>query len=112
MLESNYNSHTEKTKNSPAIQTVQSLDCKYCNRTFTSDKHKRMHMTKMHHPDRCVRCCKPFENAQVIPEHMKTHAGDLKPCTCYVCGKGFNGTTDLRNHVNVSTTYDPDQLFF
>lgn len=104
----------EEFKNSQTNQAVESLNCKYCNKIYTSEWHLRSHMKKMHHPTNCLRCWKPFENAEEIPEHMKTHVGDLSPCICYVCGKVFNGLADLRTHLNVSNlvTYITQTLIF
>lgn len=50
----------------------------------------------------CRRCCKPFENIELIAEHLKSHANDLTPFVCYVCGKGMANKTVLTKHIMVS----------
>lgn len=56
----------------------------------------------------CRRCCKPFENQELLDEHMKSHADDLTPFECYICGQGIANKGALTRHMSVrNSNYSP-----
>ena len=81
-----------------------SVDCTLCNIICRSTREYVWHMRE-YHPEAtftCDICGKVYQSFNGRYKHMKVHSGNK--VVCIVCGRGFNFTTELKNHLPVHDT--------
>lgn len=97
---------SDDVKNVPVLEDNDNSDempvkCDRCDASYTNARSLSVHMTRTH-PHECNRCCKHFDDAETLLGHIKSHDGDLTPCKCYICEKGFESKGSLHRHIKVN----------
>lgn len=63
---------------------------------------QRNYKLQLHDPMKCPIYEKRFNLSRLLSRHLKCHS-DIKRYLCTFCGKGFNGTVDLKSHTKTHT---------
>ena len=81
--------------------TKLSHKCDFCDKTFSSNGGKKIHMSICSQKDsekaKCDLCDKHFDSKPDLEQHCKVAHPDN--CKCSICGKGFNQLKDLTKHL-------------
>lgn len=87
---------------SPKKVKEQIFECNICNKSFQSNRKKRIHYTNSHTSQRefkCVICYKTLSSESTFKNHLKNH-NRKKPYQCSQCPKSFATKSVLKRHMN------------
>lgn len=76
------------------------FNCLLCNKTFAKKCYLTQHNKTAHigsKPFKCSKCGKKYETTEGLNEHLSKHT-DVKPFRCKQCPKAFVHKTDLKRH--------------
>lgn len=79
-----------------------SIQCEYCNETFTTTIKLTKHLKTVHEKNkklyRCNECREFFPMMKLKELHSAYHSSIEKPFMCYMCSKTFADEAQLLNH--------------
>jgi len=83
--------------------------CHFCSKAFRSsdevNSHLRVHAGDK--PFKCLLCEKSFSTSSHLHTHERHIHSDVRPHSCYYCGKQFKQVGDVKRHVRVHTGAKP-----
>lgn len=85
------------------------FNCEICNKNFAKKCYLTQHNKTAHvgsKPFKCIKCGKKYDTSETLENHMTKH-GDNKPFKCTQCPKAFIHKTDLKRHIILHTSEKP-----
>jgi len=83
-----------------SIHTGQSIPCKFCNKTFTSNRSLYSHAMRHKNENRyhCTFCDRRFNNSNSLKRHLTIHSG-IREFACEYCTASFYRKFNLDVHI-------------
>lgn len=84
------------------------LECTTCRKLFAHEYSLKIHMARMHAPDRevcrCDQCGRTCVSRLSLERHKKLHGASGEPLVCPTCGKWFSHAALLKVHIEDHNT--------
>ena len=100
---------TALAKKRKVTLSANTAECKYCGKSYHSDKKLTEHINKEHTGEQtiyaCLYCTQPFNQYSEYLEHLGEHKD--KVIRCRLCNKEFKTITKLRKHTKSQVNQCP-----